>query len=313
MPHLALIFPGQGSQKIGMGKDLAENFTAARRVFEEVDEALSQKLSALMFEGEQSELTLTANAQPALMACSVAAFRVAREEAGLTLDQVVGLAGHSLGEYSAHACAGSFDLTTAARLLRIRGDAMQSAMPVGEGAMAAILGLSLEEVEKLAGKAGVEIANDNCPGQVVISGAAEAIDRACAIAKDAGAKRALKLDVSAAFHSQGMMPAQERMAEALGDASIASPAKPIVANVDGSLVTDPDEVRRTLTEQVSGRVRWQDCCEKLREKGAETFVELGAGKVLSGLVKKILPETRTISAGVAGDFTPLAEIVSAKD
>jgi [acyl-carrier-protein] S-malonyltransferase len=313
MSDLALIFPGQGSQKPGMGRSLAENFSLARSVFDEVDDALSQKLSKLMFEGPADELTLTANAQPALMAVSVAAFRVLEEEAGLELSRVIGLAGHSLGEYSAHACAGTFDLATAARLLRVRGDAMQSAMPVGEGAMAAILSLPIEKVEEIAKAHGVEIANDNCPGQVVISGAAEAIDRACAIAKDAGAKRALKLDVSAAFHSQGMMPAQERMAEALGDASIASPAKPIVANVDGSLVTDPDEVRRTLTEQVSGRVRWQDCCEKLREKGAETFVELGAGKVLSGLVKKILPETRTISAGVAGDFTPLAEIVSAKD
>ncbi|MEE4209234.1 MAG: ACP S-malonyltransferase, partial [Parvularcula sp.] len=218
MTHLALIFPGQGSQKIGMGKDLAENFPIARAVFEEVDEALSQKLSHLMWEGEQSELTLTTNAQPALMACSVAAFRVAREEAGLSLEHAVGLAGHSLGEYSAHACAGSFDLTTAAKLLRTRGDAMQSAMPVGEGAMAAILGMALDEVETIATHAGAEIANDNCPGQVVISGTVAAVDTACEVAKERGAKRALKLDVSAAFHSQGMMPAQETMAEALAEA-----------------------------------------------------------------------------------------------
>jgi [acyl-carrier-protein] S-malonyltransferase len=310
MPHLALIFPGQGSQKTGMGRDLAENFAVARQVFEEVDEALSQKLSALMWEGEQAELTLTANAQPALMACSVAAFRVAKEEAGLSLDHVVGLAGHSLGEYSAHACAGSFDLSTAAKLLRIRGDAMQSAMPVGEGAMAAILGLSLEEVEKLSEETGVEVANDNCPGQVVISGDAASIDEACAKAKDRGAKRALKLDVSAAFHSRGMMPAQERMAEALGEASISAPARQIIANIDASLVTEPEEVRRTLTEQVSGRVRWQDCCEKLSAEGAHTFIELGAGKVLSGLVKKILPEARATSTGSAREFHTLQEIVA---
>ncbi|GGY42645.1 ACP S-malonyltransferase [Parvularcula lutaonensis] len=297
MTHLALIFPGQGSQKVGMGKDLAENFAVAKQVFEEVDEALSQKLSQLMFEGDQSELTMTANAQPALMACSVAAFRVLKEEAGLSLDHVVGLAGHSLGEYSAHACAGSFDLTTTAKLLRIRGNAMQSAMPLGQGAMAAILGLSIEELEKVAKEAGVEIANDNCPGQVVISGPTEAIDRACAAAKDAGAKRALKLDVSAAFHSKGMLPAQEKMAEALAEAAINAPQRPVVANIDASLVTEPDEVRRTLTEQVSGRVRWQDCVRKLEAEGATTFVELGAGKVLSGLVKKIAGDVQIANFG----------------
>lgn len=309
MTHLALIFPGQGSQKVGMGKDLAENFSVARQVFEEVDEALSQKLSALMFGGDQSELTMTANAQPALMACSVAAFRVLKEEAGLSLEQVTGLAGHSLGEYSAHACASSFDLTTTAKLLRIRGNAMQSAMPLGQGAMAAILGLSIEDVEKVAKEAGVEIANDNCPGQVVISGRAEAIDRACDAAKEAGAKRALKLDVSAAFHSQGMMPAQEKMEEALGEAKVSAPTKPVVANVDASLVTDPGEVRRTLTAQVSGRVRWQDCVRKLEGEGATTFLELGAGKVLSGLVKKIASDVRIGNFGETKELDAVKELL----
>lgn len=307
MPHLALIFPGQGSQKIGMGKDLAENFAVARDVFEEVDEALSQKLSALMWEGEQAELTLTTNAQPALMACSVAAFRVLKEEAGLSLDSVVGLAGHSLGEYSAHACAGSFDLSTTAKLLRTRGDAMQSAMPVGEGAMAAILGLALEDLENLTAEAGAEIANDNCPGQVVISGPTAAIDAACVAAKEAGAKRALKLDVSAAFHSSGMGPAQEAMAAALADAAVTAPAKPVVANVDQTLVTDPADVRRTLTEQVTGRVRWQDCIRVLSEQGAETFLEVGAGKVLTGMMKKIDGSKAT------GNFGETKELDAAKE
>jgi [acyl-carrier-protein] S-malonyltransferase len=302
MSSLALLFPGQGSQKPGMGRDLADNHDVARRVFEEVDEALSQKLSALMFDGPADELTLTTNAQPALMACSVAAFRVLKEEAGLSLDNVVGLAGHSLGEYSAHACAGSFDLATAAKLLRVRGDAMQSAMPVGEGAMAAILGLDIDKLASLLEGSDAEIANDNCPGQVVISGPAAAIDKACDAAKKAGAKRALKLDVSAAFHSRGMMPAQERMAEALADAKISAPARPVIANVDQADVSSPDEVRRTLTEQVTGQVRWQDCVKVLSSMDAETFLELGAGKVLAGLQKKILPETRAASFGQTSDL-----------
>ena len=311
MTHLALIFPGQGSQKVGMGKDLADNFAVARDVFQEVDEALSQKLSALMWDGPQDELTLTANAQPALMACSVAAFRVLKEEAGLSLDQAVGLAGHSLGEYSAHACAGSFDLTTTAKLLRVRGDAMQSAMPVGEGAMAAILGLSLEDLEKVTQEAGAEIANDNCPGQVVISGRAAAIEAACDAAKATGAKRALKLDVSAAFHSSGMMPAQEVMAEALAGADISPLTKPVVANVDQSLVTDPADVRRTLTEQVTGRVRWQDCIRTLSEQGAELFLELGAGKVLTGMMKKIDSTKRAGNFGETKELATVQELLGA--
>jgi [acyl-carrier-protein] S-malonyltransferase len=309
MTTLALIFPGQGSQKPGMGKSLAENFRAAKDVFAEVDEALSQKLSALMFDGPADELTLTANAQPALMAVSVAAFRVLREEAGLDLARAAGLAGHSLGEYSAHACAGTFDLSTTARLLRIRGDAMQSAMPVGEGAMAAILGLDIEAVEAVAKRTGVEIANDNCPGQVVISGPSGAIDKACAAAKEAGAKRALKLDVSAAFHSQGMKPAEERMAEALAEARINEPARPVIANIDQTAVSSADDVRRTLTAQVTGRVRWQDCVHDLCERGAGTFLELGAGKVLSGLVRKIEPEARAGNFGEAGDLDAAAALI----
>ncbi|MEM9810312.1 MAG: ACP S-malonyltransferase [Pseudomonadota bacterium] len=307
--NLALIFPGQGSQKIGMGKDLAENFALARRVFEEVDEALSQKLSALMFDGDQAELTLTTNAQPALMAVSVAAFRVLCDEFGLSLDHVTGLAGHSLGEYSAHACAGSFDLTTTAKLLRIRGEAMQSAMPLGEGAMAAVLGLDFEAAETLAQEADVEIANDNCPGQLVLSGPTAAIDKACALAKAAGAKRTLKLDVSAAFHSRGMAPAQDRMAEALEDAQISAPSRLVVANVDASLVQSPQEVRRTLTEQVTGRVRWQDCVQKLKAEGAERFLEVGSGKVLSGLVKKIDRDARLANFGALSDRDSIRDIL----
>lgn len=292
-----------------MGKDLAENFRLAREVFEEVDEALSQKLSTLMFEGAQHELTLTANAQPALMACSVAAFRVLAEEAGLSLDHVAGLAGHSLGEYSAHACAGSMDLTTTARLLRIRGDAMQTAMPSGEGAMAAILGLSLAGAEALAEETGVEVANDNCPGQVVLSGPSKGIDLACSLAKEKGAKRALRLEVSAAFHSTGMLPARERMAEALADAPIGTAQRPVVANVDQTLVTEPEEVRRTLTEQVTGRVRWQDCIAVLKEQGAEVFLELGAGRVLTGLMKKIDAGRTTASFGETQDLETVRAIL----
>ncbi|NRA28755.1 MAG: ACP S-malonyltransferase [Parvularculaceae bacterium] len=304
--HLALIFPGQGSQKVGMGKDLAENFAIARAVFDEVDEALSQKLSAMMFEGSQEDLTLTTNAQPALMAASVAAFRVLQAEAGLSLDHVAGLAGHSLGEYSAHACGGSFDLTTTAKLLRLRGEAMQSAMPVGEGAMAAVLGLSLDDVEAVAQETGVEIANDNCPGQVVLSGPTAAMEAACVLAKEKGAKRAMLLPVSAAFHSQSMMPAQEKMAAALAEAAVVAPAKPIIANIDQTLVSSPDDIRRTLTEQVTGRVRWQDCIATLKQQGAETFVELGAGKVLTGLMKKIDSDKR------AGNFGETKELEAAQ-
>ncbi|MEM7741200.1 MAG: ACP S-malonyltransferase [Pseudomonadota bacterium] len=304
---LALIFPGQGSQKIGMGYDLAENFRLARDVFDEVDEALSQKLSVLMFEGDQAELTLTTNAQPALMAVSVAAFRVLEEEAGLSLDRVSGLAGHSLGEYSAHACARSFDLTTTAKLLRIRGEAMQSAMPLGEGAMAAVLGLDFAAAEKVADEAGVEIANDNCPGQLVLSGPTAAIEQACDLAKAGGAKRALKLDVSAAFHSRGMAPAQERMADALAEAAVNDPQRPIIANIDATLVTSKDEVRSTLTAQVTGRVHWQDCIATLKEQGAELFLELGTGKVLSGLVKKIDGSAALANFGETKDLDKVKE------
>ncbi|MEO1040676.1 MAG: ACP S-malonyltransferase [Pseudomonadota bacterium] len=304
---LALIFPGQGSQKIGMGHDLAENFRLARDVFDEVDEALSQKLSALMFEGDQAELTLTTNAQPALMAVSVAAFRVLREEAGLSLDDVAGLAGHSLGEYSAHACAGSFDLSTTAKLLRIRGEAMQSAMPLGEGAMAAVLGLDFAAAEKVADEAGVEIANDNCPGQLVLSGPTASIEKACALAKAGGAKRALKLDVSAAFHSRGMAPAQARMADALAEVEVSDPQRPVIANIDASLVTSKDKVQSTLTAQVTGRVHWQDCVATLKAHGAEMFLELGTGKVLSGLVKKIDGSVGLANFGETKDLDKVKE------
>lgn len=294
---LALIFPGQGTQKVGMGKDLAANFPVARAVFEEVDEALSQKLSALMFDGPQEELTHTTNAQPAIMACAVAAFRVLEVEADLSLDPVVGLAGHSLGEYAAHACAGTFDVTTAAKLLRIRAAAMQAAMPLGEGAMAAVIGFTLEEAEELADRAGAELANDNCPGQAVLSGTAAAIDEAVFLAKKAG-KRAIRLDVSAAFHSTAMMPAQERMEDALAEVDVHAPRRPVIANYDSARVQTPAEVRRTLTAQVTGRVRWQDCIRVLKQDGAEVFLELGAGRVLTGMMRKI---DRSLTAGAFGE------------
>ncbi|MEM9838992.1 MAG: ACP S-malonyltransferase [Pseudomonadota bacterium] len=298
---LALLFPGQGTQKVGMGKDLADNFAAARQVFEEVDEALSQKLSALMFDGPQEELTLTTNAQPAIMACGVAAYRVLQEEAGLTLDPVVGLAGHSLGEYAAHTCAGSFDLTTAAKLLRIRSQAMLEAMPKGTGAMAALLGATLEEAEEIAEQSGSELANDNCPGQVVLSGLAPTIEEAIHLAKKAG-KKAIKLEVSGAFHSSGMKPAQLRMEEALAEADVHDPVKPVVANFDYTLVMTAYEARRTLAEQVTGRVRWQDDIRVLREEGAQGFLELGAGRVVSGLLRKIDRGLETANFGEASDM-----------
>ncbi len=283
-----------------MGKDLADAFATARAVFEEVDEALKQKLSKLMFEGPAEELTLTANAQPALMAHSIAVLRVLESDAKLDFGKHVSfVAGHSLGEYSALAAAGTFSLSDAARLLRLRGQAMQAAVPVGEGAMAALLGLDAPAAEEVAAEARkspegkdevCDFANDNAPGQVVVSGAKAAVERALDIAKAKGAKRAVLLPVSAPFHCALMKPAADAMAEALANTKMGPPKVPLVANVTAAQVSDPETIRDLLVKQVTGRVRWRECVSYMKAQGVAQLYELGAGKVLSGLVKRIEPD-----------------------
>lgn len=283
-----------------MGKDLADAFATARAVFEEVDEALKQNLSKLMFEGPAEELTLTANAQPALMAHSIAVLRVLESDAKLDFGKHVSfVAGHSLGEYSALAAAGTFSLSDAARLLRLRGQAMQAAVPVGEGAMAALLGLDAPAAEEVAAEARkspdgkdevCDFANDNAPGQVVVSGAKAAVERALDIAKAKGAKRAVLLPVSAPFHCALMKPAADAMAEALANTKMAPPKVPLVANVTAAQVSDPETIRDLLVKQVTGRVRWRECVSYMKVQGVAQLYELGAGKVLSGLVKRIEPD-----------------------
>lgn len=302
----ALTFPGQGSQAVGMGKALAEAYPEARAVFDEVDDALGEKLSAVIFEGPIETLTLTANAQPALMAVSLAAMR-ALEVDGVTVSgSAAYVAGHSLGEYSALAAAGSLSVAEAARLLRIRGSAMQAAVPVGEGAMAALLGLDFETAVAVASEAAegdvCQAANDNGPGQVVISGSRAAIERAVEIAKAKGAKRALLLPVSAPFHCALMQPAADAMREALAGVLIAPPVVPLVANVLAAPISDPDEIRARLVEQVTGMVRWRESVGWLEQAGTDLFVEIGAGKVLSGLAKRIAPAARTLSIGTPDDI-----------
>lgn len=306
MTRRAFTFPGQGSQAVGMGRELAETYQEARNVFAEVDAALGQKLSAIMFEGPEETLRLTENAQPALMAASVAVVRV-MESRGVELrDHAAYVAGHSLGEYSALCAAGTFSLADAARLLKIRGQAMQKAVPVGEGAMAAILGLDfpvLEQVVAAAAQGDVcDIANDNAPGQIVISGHRAAIERAMELAKEKGARRALPLPVSAPFHSRLMEPAAGVMREALAAVTMKPPAVPLVANVLARPITDPDEIRRRLAEQVTGMVRWTESVAWLVAGGIDQLVELGAGKVLTGLAKRISPETATIAIGTPADI-----------
>ena len=308
----AFTFPGQGSQAPGMGRDLAAAFPAARLVFEEVDEALGQKLSKLMFEGPADELTLTANAQPALMAVSMAVMRVLEGEAKLDLGKHVAfVAGHSLGEYSALAAAGTFTLADAARLLRKRGDAMQKAVPVGTGAMAALLGLDLAAAEEVAaasrpspeGKDEVcECANDNAPGQVVVSGHKGAVERALEIAKTKGAKRAMLLPVSAPFHCSLMQPAADVMQEALAGVKMAPPRIPLVANVTASAVSDAGEIAKLLVRQVTGRVRWRECVSYMKGQGVTQAYELGAGKVLSGLAKRIEADVAGIALNGPADI-----------
>ena len=288
---VAFTFPGQGSQAVGMGKELADAFPEARRVFEEVDEALGEKLSTLIWEGPEETLTLTANAQPALMAVSLAAFR-ALESRGLSLrDKVAYVAGHSLGEYSALAAAGFVSIADAARLLRIRGNAMQEAVPAGKGAMAAIIGLEQADVEAACAEGAegsvCQIANDNGGGQLVISGEKAAVERAAALCTAKGAKRALMLQVSAPFHSALMAPAAERMREALAQVARSAPVVPVIANVTVTPLADPDEIAARLVEQVTGRVRWRETVEWFAANGVTTLYEVGAGKVLSGLTRRI--------------------------
>ena len=316
MTKRAFTFPGQGSQAVGMGKDLADTYQEARNVFAEVDDALGQKLSAIMFEGPDETLRLTENAQPALMAVSVAVTRVL-EARGVSLkDHAAYVAGHSLGEYSALAAAGAFSLADAARLLKIRGQAMQQAVPVGQGAMAAILGLDLETVLKAANAAAdgevCGVANDNAPGQVVISGHVGAVNRAIELLKAAGAKRALPLPVSAPFHCALMRPAADAMAHALNQVTVNAPVVPVVANVLAAPISDPDEIRKSLVEQVTGMVRWTECVNWLVQDGGVTqLVELGSGKVLSGLAKRIAPETAAISIAAPADVDAFVAEVTA--
>lgn len=303
---VAFTFPGQGSQAVGMGKDLAETFPEARAVFAEVDEALGQKLSAIMFEGPEETLTLTANAQPALMAVSIAVMRVL-EARGLSLkDQVSYVAGHSLGEYSALCAAGTFTLADTARLLRIRGNAMQSAVPVGEGAMAAIIGLEQADVEAVCKEASTggscQIANDNGGGQLVISGSKPAVEVAARLATEKGAKRALMLTVSAPFHSALMGPAADAMREALAGVSAKAPVVPVVANVRAAPVSDPDEIVRLLVEQVTGQVRWRETVEWFAANNVNTLYEVGSGKVLTGLARRIDKSVTGIAINTPADI-----------
>ncbi|HSD34795.1 MAG TPA: ACP S-malonyltransferase [Alphaproteobacteria bacterium] len=308
----AFVFPGQGSQAVGMGVSLAEAFPAAREVFQEVDEALKQRLFKLMREGPDSELTLTENAQPALMAVSLAALRVLEREFGRRIaDAASFVAGHSLGEYSALAAAGAFQVADAARLLKRRGRAMQRAVPVGEGAMAALIGAEFEQAEAIAKDAAQgEVcapANDNAPGQVVVSGHKSAVERAVALAAERGIKRSIMLPVSAPFHCALMKPAADEMAEALAEAKILPPSVPVVANVTAAPVKDPETIRRLLVEQVTGLVRWRESVLAMKAAGVDSIVELGAGKVLSGLVKRIDRDIAASSAGAPAELEAVAK------
>ncbi len=302
----AFTFPGQGSQAVGMGQALAEAFPAARHVFQEIDDALSEKLSKLIFEGPVEELTLTQNAQPALMAVSLAALRAIESEGKTSLGAIAAyVAGHSLGEYSALAAAGALGVADTARLLRIRGLAMQKAVPVGEGAMAAVLGLDLDTVNAVVEEArGADVlatANDNGVGQVVISGTKAAVDRAIDLAKAKHGKRAMLLPVSAPFHCPLMQPAADAMAEALEGAIIAPPAVPLIANVTAAPTSDPETIRRLLVEQVTGLVRWRETVLKLAELQVTTLVEAGAGKVLTGIAKRIVPDAAAVVVNAPAD------------
>ncbi|MCE2563083.1 ACP S-malonyltransferase [Komagataeibacter sp. FNDCF1] len=318
MPVQAFVFPGQGSQSVGMGRDLAEAFAPAREVFQEVDDALGQHLSTLMFEGPMEELTRTDNAQPALMAVSLAVLRVLEREGGVDLKRDVALvAGHSLGEYSALAAAGALGIAQTARLLRLRGNAMQEAVPPGEGGMAALIGADMDmaraaglcaEAATFTDDTGktrtevLEVANDNGGGQVVVAGQMAAIDRVIALAREQGVKRALRLPVSAPFHCSMMAPAAAAMRAALADTDIAAPVVPVVANVTAAKVTDPAAIRDLLVRQVTGTVRWRESVDAMVGMGVDSFVEIGAGKVLAGLVRRINGDVATRSVGTPADI-----------
>lgn len=307
----AFLFPGQGSQSVGMGRGLADASPIARAVFEEVDDALGFHLSRLMWEGPEDQLTLTENAQPAIMAVSIAALRVLEADGNLLLaDKAAYVAGHSLGEYTALAAAGSLGLAQTARLLRLRGQSMQAAVPVGEGAMAALLGLGFEAVQAIAEEAAqgdvCAAANDNAPGQVVVSGQVEAVARAMALARTRGARHSVLLPVSAPFHCALMQPAADVMATALAQAALARPFVPLVANVTADVVTDPDMIRRLLVEQVTGTVRWRESVLRMAELGVTNFVELG-GKVLGPMVRRITPDARMQSAADIAGVEALAK------
>ena len=318
MPVHAFIFPGQGSQSVGMGQELAAAFASAREVFQEVDETLHQNLSRLMFEGPAEELVLTENTQPALMAHSLAVLRVLENEGGFTLKQkATVVAGHSLGEYSALAAAGAFSIADAARLLKLRGQTMQKAVPAGQGAMAALLGAELALAEDICAAAApvpdsetnerqvIQIGNDNGAGQVVLSGAREAVERAVEVAKQSGVRRALLLPVSAPFHCALMTPAAEAMAEAFGTTPPGAPVVPLIANVSAAKETDPAVIRDLLIRQVTATVRWRECVQTMTALGVDSFVELGAGKVLSGLVRRIAPDAATAAAATPSEVEAL--------
>ncbi len=314
----AFIFPGQGSQAVGMGRDLAASFAAARRTFEEVDEVLKQKLSKLMFEGPAEELTLTENAQPALMAVSLAVLRVLQVEGGLNLKEKITLAaGHSLGEYSALAAVEAFSIADTARLLKLRGQAMQKAVAPGLGAMAALLGVELELAREICaeaeaaptGRETISCANDNGGGQVVISGHKAAVERAIEIAKGKGIKRAMLLPVSAPFHCALMAPAADAMAEAFATTPPRAPILPIIANVTATKVTEPAEIRDLLVQQVTATVRWRESVEEMTRLGVTNFYELGSGKVLSGLVKRIAPDATATSVGSPADIEAVVKVL----
>ncbi len=312
---IAYTFPGQGSQQVGMGAELAQSFESARHVFEEVDEALGQKLSQIAWEGPEDTLTLTENAQPALMAVSVAAARVLENEKGIPLKSTARfVAGHSLGEYSALAASGALSIADTARLLKIRGKSMQAAVPVGEGAMAALLGLDLPEAQNLAEAAAegdvCQAANDNAPGQVVVSGSKAAVERAVELAPEFGARRAVLLPVSAPFHCALMQPAADAMAEALAEVEIKSPAVPLIANVVAGEITDPEEIRKRLVEQVTGAVRWRESVLYMAGAGVTTLYEIGAGRVLTGLARRIERSLEANSVGTPDEVEAAAEKLS---
>jgi [acyl-carrier-protein] S-malonyltransferase len=302
----AFVFPGQGSQQVGMGKALAEQFPAAKAVFDEVDAALGEKLSATMWEGPEDQLTLTANTQPALLAVSIAALRVLEQERGVRFSDLQFVAGHSLGEYSALCASGALSLADAARLLRVRGNAMQAAVPVGQGGMTALIGTDIDQAREIAREAAqgevLEVANDNGGGQVVVSGAKAAAERVVEIAKAKGVKRALPLPVSAPFHSPLMAPAAEIMREALALVTVNTPAVPVIANMTARPVTDPDTIRKLLVEQVTGTVRWRESVAYMAAEGVTRFVEVGSGKVLAGLVKRIADGVEAQSVGTPDDI-----------